>query len=264
VDSGLLIDELPLWLVFALSHLLIVAAWEAGFRLARHSARREDAREERYAEEIVGAVFGLLAFLLAFTFDMAMDRYGDRQDLAREEAEAIRSAFTSAAYAEEPERSQLRSALRRYAEVRTAPARDQRSFEDAVRRSGDSHAELLRLGETIGRGRSVTDVHALVVSNLDEMMSLHHRRVALGVRSRTPPTVIFTLCLVMAVAMFTVGWSAGEHRTRRYATVGAFAIGFSSVIVLISALDRPKNRLVAENRQVMEELRAWMDAQPSP
>jgi hypothetical protein len=110
----------------------------------------------------------------------------------------------------------------------------------------------------------VTDVHALVVSNLDEMMGLHHRRVAVGMRSRTPSSVIFTLCLVMAVAMFTVGWNAGEHATRRYATMGAFAIGFSVVIVLISALDRPKNRLVTENRQVMEELRAWMDAQPSP
>jgi hypothetical protein len=107
-------------------------------------------------------------------------------------------------------------------------------------------------------------VHALVVSNLDRLMSLHHRRVALGVRSRTPSSVIFTLYLVMVVAMFKVGWSAGEHATRRYATVGAFAIGFSSVIVLISALDRPNNRLVAENRQVMQEIRTWMDAQPAP
>jgi hypothetical protein len=261
VDSGLLLDELPLWLLFALSILLIAAAWAAGFRLA---SRREAGREERYAGEIMGAVLGLLAFLLALTFDMAMSRYGDRQELAREEAEAIRSAFTSAAYAEEPARSQLRSALRRYAEVRAMPVRDQVSFEDAVSRSGELHAELLRLGELIGRGSSVTDVHATIVGNLDEMMSLHHQRIALGVRSRTPSSVILTLYLVMVVAMFTVGWSAGEHATRRYATVGAFAIGFSAVIVLISALDRPKNRLVAENRQVMEELRAWMDAQPPP
>lgn len=264
MDSGLLFDELPLWLLFALSILLIAAAWAAGFRLARHAARREDVTEERYAGEIMGAVLGLLAFLLALTFDMAMSRYGDRQELAREEAEAMRSAFTSAAWAEEPERSRLRSALRRYAEVRAAPIRDQGSFEDAVRRTGELHAEITRLGEIIGRGSSVTDVHAMVVGNLDEMMSLHHRRVALGVRSRTPPSVIATLILVMLVAMFTVGWSAGEHATRRYASVCAFAIGFSAVIVLISALDRPKNRLVAENRQVMEELRAWMDAQPSP
>lgn len=264
MDSGLLLDELPLWLLFVLSILLIAASWAAGFHLARRAARRADAREERFAGEIMGAVLGLLAFLLAFTFDMAMSRYVDRQDLAREEAEAIRSAFTSAAYAEEPERSLLRAALRRYAEVRAAPVRDQASFEDGIRRSAESHAEILRLGEIIGRGRAVTDVHALVVSNLDEMMGLHHRRVALGMRSRTPSSVIFTLCLVMAVAMFTVGWNAAEHATRRYATMGAFAIGFSAVIVLIAELDRPKNRLVAENRQVMEELRVWMDAQPSP
>ena len=264
MDSGLLLDELPLGLLFALSILLIAAAWAAGFGLARRLARSQNAPEERYAGEIMGAVLGLLAFLLALTFDMAMNRYQDRQDLAREEAEAMRSAFTSAAYAEEPERSQLRAALRRYVEVRAEPVRDQRSLEDAVRRSGELHAELMRLGELIGRGRSVTDVHALVVDNLNEMMSLHHRRLALGLRSRTPSSVIGTLFLVMAMAMFTVGWSAGEHATRRYATVGAFAIGFSSVIVLISALDRPENRLVVENRQVMEEIRAWMDAQPSP
>jgi hypothetical protein len=258
VNSGLLLDESPLGLLFALSILFIAAAWAAGFGLARRSARLQDAPEERYAGEIMGAVLGLLAFLLALTFDMAMDRYQDRQELAREEAEAMRSAFSSAAYAEEPERSQLRAAHRRYVEVRAAPVRDRGSLEDAVRRSGELHAELMRLGELIGRGRSVTDVHALVVQDLGAMMSLHHRRVALGLRSRTPSSVIVTLFFVMAMAMFTVGWSAGEHATRRYATVGAFAIGFSSVIVLISALDRP------ENRQVMEEIRAWMDAQPSP
>jgi len=262
VDSGLLLDELPLGLLFALSILLITAAWEAGFRFARHAARRADVGEERYAGEIMGAVLGLLAFLLALTFDMAMSRYGDRQALAREEAEAIRSAFTSAAYAKEPERSQLRSALRRYAEVRATLIDDQGSFRELVRRSRELHTEFVHLGERLGHESSATDMHAQVVGNLNEVMSLHHRRVALGARSRTPSSVIITLHLVMVVAIFTVGWSAGEHATRRYARVAAFAISFSAVIVLIAALDRPKNRLVAENQQVMEELRAWMDTAP--
>jgi hypothetical protein len=259
MDSGLLLDELPLWALFALSVAFIALCWDAGFRLGRRTPAGAEG-EERFGGEMVGALLGLLAFLLALTFDMAASRYGDRQDLAREQVEAIRMAWLGAAYAEPTERDELRTLLRGYAALARTPLRDEGEVA-AMRVRGDSVlADLAQVGERVGRGPSVTDVHAQVVAGIQQVVTLHHRRIALGLRSRTPSSVIMALFFVMGVAMLVIGLGAGRAATRRYASVLAFAVSFGAIIVLISALDRPRNRLVAENQALFAELLAWMDA----
>jgi hypothetical protein len=259
MDSGLLMDEVPLWLLFVASGGFIVLCWMAGFAARRRRAPG-DGGEERFAGELMGAVLGLLAFLLALTFDMAVDRYSERQDLAREAVESIRTAWLSAAYAEAPERDALREALRAYVESALVPLGRSDELTPLLERADAALSAMVNAGERIGRGTAVTDVHAQVVANVQEVTSLHHRRVALGTRSRTPRGVIVTLYVVMAIAMFMIGWAAGERNERRFPSVLAFALSFSAVVMLISALDRPRNHLVDENQQLLRELGAWMDA----
>lgn len=262
MNSGLLLDEMPLWLLFVLTLGFIAICWGAGFQWARRSHRAGVAGEEAFSSEIMGALLGLLAFVLALTVDMAADRFADRQDLAQEEVETIRSAFLGAGHANPPERDALRAALRSYVALRLEPIAEVSQLADMERRSREVHAELVRLGERVGAGAGVTDVHASVVANLQDVVTLHHRRLALGLRSRTPPSVIWTMLTVMAIAMFGVGWRAGEKEGRRYMSLAAFALSFSLVMVLISWLDRPNNRLLQDNQQMMRGLQEWMEGQP--
>jgi len=262
MDSGLLLDQLPLWLLFVLSLGLILLTWEAGYRVAGRATLREGG-EEPFASEILGAVLGLLAFVLALTVSLAADRYGDRQDLAAAEVEAIRVAFLNAGYAEEPERSQLRAVLQSYVGIRLGPLERPDQVAEMHRRSMQAHAELSRLGERVGRGPAVSDVRSSLVTSLHDIQSLHHRRLRLGTISRTPPSVVFTLVALMAIAMFGLGWRARAAASRRRVSLAAFALSISLLMVLISWLDRPKNGLVRQNQQLLRGLQEWMVAQPT-
>ena len=86
-------DSFPLWLIFVLTTLLIVAAIEVGYKIGKVRRLRSEDEKESPVGAIVGTVLALLAFMLAFTFGIVSDRYDARKALVREQADAIRTAF---------------------------------------------------------------------------------------------------------------------------------------------------------------------------
>jgi hypothetical protein len=234
-----------------------------GWRSAARRPRREPG-DEPFASEIIAAVLGLLAFLLAFTFSLASDRYQARQDLASREVQAIRMAYVSATLLDETDQSQLRGTLRRYIGIRAAPIRTQAELDGMLARSSEVHRELTRIAAHVGHTIEATGIRAYVAQQLDDLVGLTYARLEIGERTRTPTAVIVTLFIVVAVAMFTIGWHAGERGLRRRHAAWALAVSFGAVMALISLLDRPANLVVRENQRLMVELQAWMDAQPAP
>ena len=71
------LDALPLWSLFAVIIVLVLAAIEGGYRLGRYRHRRSDGEKDAPVGTMVGATLGLLAFMLAFTFGMAASRFKD-------------------------------------------------------------------------------------------------------------------------------------------------------------------------------------------
>ena len=61
---------------------------------------------------------GLLAFLLAFTIGMAAARYDTRKQMVLQEANAIGTAYLRANFLPEPQRGDVRNALRAYSALR--------------------------------------------------------------------------------------------------------------------------------------------------
>src|SRR3954471_5439291 len=94
-------DNVPLWLFFIGTVLLILIGVEAGFALGRRAARRSADEKESPAAAMGGAVLGLVAFILAFTFGIASTRYDTRKQLVRDEANAIRTAYMRAEFLQE-------------------------------------------------------------------------------------------------------------------------------------------------------------------
>lgn len=98
--------------------LLLLVALEAGFRIGRRATGGADASLSSQVGAIQGALLGLLGLLLAFSFAAAGARFLERQDLIVQEANAIGTAYLRADLLDEPHRSELRAALRRYTENR--------------------------------------------------------------------------------------------------------------------------------------------------
>jgi hypothetical protein len=71
---------------------------------------------------IIAAILGLLAFLLAFTFGMAASRFDTRRELVLDEANAIGTTYLRAALLPEPHRTEIRSLLRDYVDLRLQAA----------------------------------------------------------------------------------------------------------------------------------------------
>ena len=104
-----LFDDLPLWGVFVATLLLVLAAVEAGYRLARQRQKVHELEKEAPVGAMVGATLGLLAFLLAFTFGIAADAFHARKEALVKEASAIRMTYLLSDVTPEAHRSEIRT-----------------------------------------------------------------------------------------------------------------------------------------------------------
>ena len=105
-------DALPIWAVFTTTLLLVVAAIEAGYRLGRAARSRSEHVKESPVSAIAATILALLAFIMAFTFGIVSDRYDARKALVREEANAVRTAWSRADFLPEPDRGEAAVVLR--------------------------------------------------------------------------------------------------------------------------------------------------------
>src|SRR5688572_622313 len=98
------IDDIPLWLVFLGTVLIVVGTIELGYLLGKAARRRSEDEKEAPVSAIAGTVLALLAFILAFTFGIVANRYDARRELVREQANAISTAYDRTDFLPEPMR----------------------------------------------------------------------------------------------------------------------------------------------------------------
>src|SRR5215470_1730227 len=123
----MIIDALPIWLLFLVSAALVVLAVEVGFSLGKIVRRRSSEERESPVSAIAGAILGLLAFMLAFTFSIASDRYDTKKSLVREEANVLRAVWQRSDFLQEPAREKTKALLRDYLDNRIAFAQSSNS-----------------------------------------------------------------------------------------------------------------------------------------
>ena len=107
-------DEIPLWLLFVGTILMVVGTIEVGYLLGQAARRRSADEKESPVSAIAGTVLALLAFILAFTFGIVADRYDSRRELVREQADSIRTAYLSADFLPEPGRDESKELFHTY------------------------------------------------------------------------------------------------------------------------------------------------------
>jgi hypothetical protein len=246
------LDHLPLWAVFGCTVVLTYLAVEAGFRLGTWRRRRAEQEREAPVGAIVASVLGLLAFLLTFTFGMAAARFDARRQLVLDEANAIGTAYLRAGLVPEPHRTEIRTLLREYVDVRLQGVQSGKT-EQAVARSEELHGRIWAHAVTAGE-KQPTPMTALFIQSLNEVIDLHSKRVTVVIRNRIPATIWAALYLTAFLAMAGVGFHAGLSSTSRTIATLALVTTFAGVLWLIADLDRPQGGLLRVSQQAMVDL----------
>jgi hypothetical protein len=110
----------------------VVAAHEIGFWLGS-TTRSKDEPFDRQVGLVRTSTAALVAFLIGFAFSGAASRFIDRQDIIVREANALGIAYLRADTIAEPQRSELKAAIKEYTADRvTLLSREGRDQNEAL------------------------------------------------------------------------------------------------------------------------------------
>jgi hypothetical protein len=258
------IDALPIWALFAVTIVVVMLAIEAGYRLGQSVHRRSEDEKESPVSAMAGAILGLAAFMLAFTFGIVSERHDARKALVREDATAIRTAWQRSDFLPEADRAEADALLFQYLDVRVEFAEQQnldpelvKTFLSEVQRLQD---RLWNMAVANARLDMNSDVAALYIDSLNELIGIHWSRVALGIQARVPSEIWIALYFITALGMMSVGYQTGIAGSRRSMARAILALSFAVVFALIASLDRPDSGVLKVTQQPLIDLRNSMAA----
>ena len=258
----MIIDVVPVWVLFFISVAIVMISVEIGFRLGSKVRLKNDDERESPASAIAGVILGLQAFMLAFTFGIVSERFDQKKEFVREEANAIRTTWHRADFLPEPDRGKSKALLEEYLERRIAVGQGR---DTELARKGLGHAlrvqqKLWEIAVVHGKTDLNSDIGALLVESVNEISSLHAMRVNVGLQSRIPTPIWAVLLSLLILGMLGVGYHTAIAESRRSRVTPILAISFSLVIALIAALDFPGAKLIPVSQlplvNVLEEMKA--------
>ena len=258
------LDQLPLWALFIATVMVFLLAVEVGFRVGRYRRSRRQADQKSQVGSVMAASLALLAFFLAFTFGMAGSRFDKRKKLVLEEANTIGTTYLRAELLPEPHRTKIRTLLREYVEVRAgAVGGGLERVREAIARSEELHQLLWSQTVALAEKNPTPVPTGLFIQSLNAVIDLHAVRVTEGLYNRIPVSIWVTLYFVAFLSMSVMGYHAGLTGTRSLTANLALVFAFSAVMLLITDLERPEQKLFNVSQQAMIDLESKLSS-PSP
>ena len=254
------LDDIPVFLFVALFVLANLVAYEVGFRVGLWSKQRDPDGDEGPTGMIVGSILALMAFLLAITMGMAGDRFDTRRGLVLDEANALGTTYLRAGYLSEPASAEMQELVIEYVPLRIAPS-DQAQLAANIQRSEELQAEMWAIAEEVARTDG-SDVTALFIESLNDVIDLHTSRVVAGIYARVPATILWLLVIGVIISLALVGYSAGLGRKRSPAIALVLVLFLGAVIWLVVDLDRPREGLIQVSQQPLIDLQQRLESEP--
>jgi hypothetical protein len=254
------IDDIPLWLLFVSTTLVIVAAIEVGYRVGRTAHRKSEDEKEAPVSAIAGTVLALLAFILAFTFGIVSDRYDTRKALVREEANAIRTAYARADFLPEPSRDASKTLFGDYIQIIISAVDPDNPdhLPELITDARTIQRQLWDMAVANVRAGDNSDISASYVESLNEMSNVLATRVAVAVQARIPTGIWVVLYALVALGMMAVGYQTAIAASRRSWAMVVLALSFSIVVTMIAALDDPERGYLPVSQQPLVDAQTAM------
>jgi hypothetical protein len=255
-------DAVPLWALYVITLVLIMAALGGGYWYVKARSKGAPHRSDAQLGAIAGATLGLLAFLMAFVLGFGVTYAGERRTLVVDDANAIRTAYLRAGYIDEPYSSQARTLLKEYVDLRVEFTRNEGNVAALLARTQEIHGELWTVTENLVEAGNTTDVTALFVESVNEMISVTTERINMGLYVRTAPLILLFTYLITLVTAFLVGMQIGYSENVNWVALILLVVVLSAVLYLIFDLDRPQEGLLKVPQQAILDLQSQRPGLP--
>jgi hypothetical protein len=246
------LDQIAVPAVFGLIVVVLLVIFEIGYRVGRWWQIRTPEETSGPTDTFVGSILALLAFLLAITMGMASDRFDTRRGLVLQETNAIGTTYLRAGYLPDPFGDDSRVLLREYVPLRINTS-DREQLAANLARSEEIQDELWAMVEEMARTQS-SDVFALYIESLNEVIDLHTTRTTSIIYGRVPETVVLLLIIGSGVALGMVGYGAGLTRRRGLLSAVVLIVVLAAVLTLVIDLDRPREGFLQVSQQPLIDL----------
>jgi hypothetical protein len=246
------IDILPLWSLFPVAVVVILACIEAGYRIGRLRRQRNPDEKEGAVGAMSAASLGLLAFFLAITFGFAANRFDERRHALIDEVNAIGTCFLRSETLPDRTAIEVQGLLRNYIQNRIEGSSVE-TVMASLRRAEEMQSKLWPLAmQAVHEDRSA--VTALFVASLNEVIDLHTKRVTYALHSRLPGVIWTSLTFITVLSMAVLGYLEGLSRSTRSPAAIAVVLMFATIFMLIADLDRPGEGSLRLGPQMMIDL----------
>jgi hypothetical protein len=254
-------QRLPLAAVFSLAVVVVLASLSIGYRLGLRRFKHVEKLDEGPIGSIVGAMLGLLAFILAFTFGIASSRFDVRKQLLLDEVNAIGTAVLRADLLPEPHAAESRRLLKAYVDIRVAQGLQLKDIATAIADSEALQRELWSHAIQLAKADLNSDIGALFVESVNNVIDLHTTRITVALRYHIPLRIWMGLLSVTVLAMIAVGYQFGLSGRKNILIALVLTLAFSAVVLLIADLDRATQGALQVSQEPMLKLQEALNKQ---
>lgn len=248
--------DMPLWLIFGLTILVVVLAIEVGYQFGDFARRRRKDEKESPVAAIAATVLGLLAFMLAFTFGISADRFQARAELVRDQATVIRTSYYRSEFLPEPARTEAKALYEEYLSLLIDAGDRDRTEElsDLASQLKAIQAQLWDIGSADLRRADSSPLASPYIQSLIDMNNTFAHRLSIGIQARMPTGLWYVLYGLLAIGMIALGYQTAIAASRRSWIMVFLAMSFCIVITLIVALDNPERGYIPVSQQAIVDL----------
>ena len=234
----------------------VVAPHELGFWLGS-LVRSADDPFDRQIALVRTSTAALVAFLIGFAFSGAASRFIDRLDIIVNEANALGTAYLRADTIAEPQRSELKAALREYTADRvqllSGERRDQ--IEPLLAKVSGLHE---RMWQSAVKGtHENAPLMAVVLPPINEVIDLHAKHLAMA-RRHLPLPLMAALLGTAAIGVGLVGFGNGRVGRRFTLLDSVYGVVLAVALWMTIDLDYPGIGIIGLNNHSLVETLAAM------
>ncbi|MDQ3021202.1 MAG: DUF4239 domain-containing protein [Bacteroidota bacterium] len=254
-------DSIPLEIIFIATVILLYISMELGYRIGNRLPDNLKKLKEKVTSSNATAVLGMLGFMLVFSFGIVYSRYDSKKELVREEANLIRTSWLRSDFLPEPNRFEAQKLLRQYVDLRIdlAEKNDLGNVQNILNESDEIQMKLWDMAVANARMDMNSDVAALYIESLNDIINQQALRVAVGIQARLPSAIWLMLYALIILGMFCVGYEAAISGSSKMTWLTPIMIfSFSLVIYIIASLDRPGSNIIPVSQQPIIDLKNWI------
>jgi len=231
----------------------VVVAHELGFWLGS-LIRSADEPFDRQVALVRASTAALVAFLVGFAFSGAASRFIERLDIIVKEANALGTAYLRAYTIAEPQRGELKAALREYTADRVQLLGGEKpdQIEPLLAKVSGLHERMWK--SAIKATRDNAPLMAVVLPPINEVVDLHSVHLAMA-RRHLPLPLMAALLGTAAIGVGLLGFGNGRVGRRFSMLDSVYGVVLAVALWMTIDLDYPGIGIIrVSNRSAVETL----------